>query len=211
MEHGNRDLKGIGKSISDYLGISTRPVGVKVCLEGQEVVGYAPSEKPLAFCRYVREAAQGKDFLIKMPDLDCVNAEITLGFRAPTYVNIEPRIKAKAAAVRIGPLHDCDVVLFVLSPEQIMTVAVLLGGIEASFKGEMGVCGEAMARVYESGKPNVTFLCNGARLNGGFEANELVLALPYKVLLELPPKMTKFASLGKKARDGLAQMLLRIR
>lgn len=208
-----QDLKGISKTITTYLDMSTRPVGVKVFLAGDKIdsAGCAPPDKKLHFCRLVREAASGKDFLITVDNLACPNAEVTLGFREPMYVNIEPRIKAKTAAVRVGPLEDSNVVLLVLSPEQIMIVSILLGGISAKFKGEMAVCGEAVAQVYNDGQPNVTFLCNGARMYGGYQPNELVLALPYKVFIELPSKMGKFASLSKKARDSFTQLLLRVR
>ncbi len=207
------DLKGTIKTVQDYLGMSLRPVGIKIFREADKVEapGIGKPEKRLTFCRFVREAAQGKDFLIKMEDLNCLNAEVALGFREPKYVNIEPRIKEKVTALRIGPVEDSDVVLLVLTPEQVMTMSILLEGISAKFKGDMAVCGEAMALVYNSGEPNVTFLCNGARMYGGYEPNELVLALPYKVFLGLPSRMGKFVSLSKKAKDGLAQLLLRIR
>lgn len=213
MDNNTRDVAAICKTITTYLETSNRPVGVKVYLEGDQFDDSAygaPAEK-LTFCRFVREAARGKDFFIRMKDLNCLNAEVALGFREPTYVNIEPRIKEKTAAVRIGPVEDADIVLLVLNPEQIMIMAILLEGINARFKGDMAVCGEATAYVYNTGQTNVTFLCNGARLYGGYEGNELVVALPYKVFLELPSKMTKFASLSKKARDGFARLLLRIR
>ncbi|MDI6794182.1 MAG: DUF169 domain-containing protein [bacterium] len=42
----------------------------------------------------------------------------------------------------------------------------------------MGVCGEATAAAYEQKKPKLTFLCNGARLMGGFRPNEILVAIP---------------------------------
>ncbi len=213
MQSSSQELSGISKTVASYLEMSTRPVGVKVFLQGDKIdgLGLALPQEKKTFCRFVREAALGQDFFIQMDSLSCLNAEVTLGFREPTYVNIEPRIKKKTAALRIGPVEDCDVVLLVLTPEQIMIMSILLQGANAKFKGEMGVCGEAMAQVYESGAPNVTFLCNGARINGGYEPIELIMGLPYQVFLELPSKMTKFASLSKKARDSFAQLLLRLR
>ena len=193
--------------------MSTRPVGVRLFKQGDAVddSGYDKPEKRMTFCRFVREAARGKNYLMRLDNLSCANAEISLGFREPKYVNIEPRIKEKTAALRIGPVEDAEVVLLILNAEQVMTMSILLNGIEASFKGDMGVCSESMAQVYNSGKVNVSFLCNGARTLGGYETNELMLALPYKVFLELPSKMGKFASLGNMAKAGLAQLLLRIR
>ncbi len=74
-----------------------------------------------------------------------------------------------------------------------MTLSILLGGITTSFKGEMGVCGEAVAATYNQKKPNLTFLCNGARLMGGFRSNEIVMAIP----------APEFESLAKKIENLL--------
>lgn len=213
MDSKGRDVAAICKTITTYLEAPNRPIGIKLYAEGEvfDESRYGATNEKKTYCRFVREAVHGKDFLIKMKDLDCVNAEVALGFREPNYVNIEPRIKEKIAAIKIGPVEDADVVMLVLNPEQIMIMSILLDGINAKFKGEMAVCGEATAHVHNNGQTNVTFLCNGARLYGGFEGNELVVGLPYEVFLELPSKMTKFASLSKKARDGFARLLLKIR
>lgn len=202
------DAESIGKAMASYLGMTYRPVGVKLL---KEPVKEKPSHERKTYCRFVREAAQGQDVVIGMEDLNCLNAEIVLGFREPKYVAIEPRVKEKIAAVRIGPLADADVVLFLLNAEQVMTLSILLEGVRAESQGDMGVCGEATAKVYNEGQPNVTFLCNGARLNGGYEPNDLIISLPYQRFLELPQRMSRFSSLSKKAKDGLSRLLLRIR
>jgi uncharacterized protein (DUF169 family) len=116
------------------------------------------------------------------------------------FVDVGPRIKSRTKAVRIGPLEDADVVLLVLNSEQVMIMSILLGGIKAEFKGEMAICGEAVAKVYNEGEPNVSFLCSGARELGGFETHEVVLGLPYGLFLELPDRMTKFTSLSQSVQ-----------
>jgi len=63
------------------------------------------------------------------------------------FVDMGPRIKSKTKTVRVGPLEGADVVLFVLNSEQVMIMSILLGGIKAEFKGEMAICGEAVANV----------------------------------------------------------------
>lgn len=213
MAEATEQLTGVSKTLADYLGMTTRPVGVKVYREGEAVETPSPDRKKekLRFCRFVREAAAGRDFLIRMEDLDCANAEVALGFREPKYVKIEPRIKDKIALLKVGAAEDCDVVLLLLNPEQVMTLSILLEGVNARFKGDMAVCGEAMAQVYNTGQPNVTFLCGGARTFGGYQTNDVIMALPYKTFTDLPSRMTRFSSLGKKARDGLTQLLLRIK
>jgi len=160
-----------------YLGMKEKLVGLKI---NPSEDGEHPKE-PTWFCQLVKEAAlRDKEFVISIEDLACPNADITLGFRKPRYMEIEPRIKEEVKKVRIGRVEGSDVVLLCLNAEQVMTLSILLGGITSSFKGEMGVCGEAVAATYNQKKPNLTFLCNGARLMGGFRTNEVVLAIPSK-------------------------------
>lgn len=200
--------ESIGKAVASYLGMTYRPVGVKLL---KEPVKAKPSHEKKTYCRFVHDAALGQDVVIDMADLNCLNAEVVLGFREPKYVAIEPRVKEKIEAIRIGPLEEADVVLFVLNAEQVMTLSILLEGVRAESRGDMGVCGEATAKVYNEGQTNVTFLCNGARLYGGYEPNHLIISLPYQRFLELPQKMSRFSSLSKKAKEGFSRLLLRIR
>jgi uncharacterized protein (DUF169 family) len=191
---GKEKPEEVEKRIRSYLGLCHRLVGIKISEEN--VDGKHPTV-PMTFCRAVRETLGGKELVIGIDDLDCPNAELCLGFREPMFVEVGPRIKTKTKAVHIGPLEDADVVLFVLNSEQVMIMSILLGGIKAEFKGEMAICGEAVAKVYNEGKPNVSFLCSGARDLGGFETHEIVLGLPYGLFLELPDRMTKFTSLSR--------------
>jgi uncharacterized protein (DUF169 family) len=198
---GKEKPEEIEEKVRSYLGLNHRLVGVKVSGEGTD--GNHPTVS-MTFCRAVREALGGKALVIGINDLSCPNAELCLGLREPMFVDIEPRIKSKTKAVRIGPLEDADVVLFVLNSEQVMIMSILLGGIRAEFKGEMAICGEAVAKVYNEGQPNVSFLCSGARDLGGFETHEVVLSLPYALFLELPDRMTKFASLSRSVRGHVS-------
>jgi uncharacterized protein (DUF169 family) len=157
-----------------YLGMKYHTVGIKI--NGKLNNTHKPQDK-LWFCQMVHEAGLGKEFVIKMDDLACPNAEITLGFRVPKYVNIEPRIKKAVKTIKIGSIDDADVVLLILNCEQVMMLSILLGGLNPSFKGELGVCGEAVAKVYEENTPNVSFLCQGARIFGNFKQNEIILGI----------------------------------
>ena len=191
---GKERLEEIEERVRSYLGLNHRLVGINISEEN--VDGTHPAVS-MTFCRAMREALGGKELVIGIDDLSCPNAELCLGFREPMFVDIEPRIRNRTKSVRVGPLEGADVVLFVLNSEQVMIMSILLGGIKAEFKGEMAICGEAVSRVYNEGEPNVSFLCNGARELGGFETHEVVLSLPYALFLELPDRMTKFASLSR--------------
>jgi uncharacterized protein (DUF169 family) len=201
---GKEEPEEIEERVRSYLGLNHRLVGIKISEEN--VDGNHPTDS-MTFCRTVREALAGKELVMGIDDLDCPNAELCLGFREPMFVDVEPRIKAKTKAVHIGPLGGADVVLFVLNAEQVMIMSILLGGMRAEFKGEMAICGEAVAKVYNEGEPNVSFLCSGAREFGGFEAHEVVLSLPYALFLELPDRMTRFASLSRSSKVKVDQEL----
>jgi len=178
-----------------YLGMKHNLVGIKIFTQEQDDNG-RPSQ-PMWYCQMVREASSlGKEFMVKSEDIACPNAELCLGFREPKYLEIEPRIKKKVKAVQIGKVEDSDLALLVLSPEQVMTVSILLGGLKAEFKGEMAVCGEATARAYMEKKSSLTLLCNGARMFGNFRANELVLAMPIEQLKELNARVENLLKTG---------------
>ncbi|MDO8671507.1 MAG: DUF169 domain-containing protein, partial [Dehalococcoidia bacterium] len=100
------DAGKIGESIRSYLGMTLKPVGIKI-LSADADEKFRPT-KPIHYCRAVREAAKGQTYLIKLGDEACAEAEVVLGFRDPKYVDIEPRIKTRTKAIRIGPLQDAD-------------------------------------------------------------------------------------------------------
>lgn len=199
------------QKISEYLGTATRPVGIKLIRLGDrsDNAAYDEASGSESFCWYVHEAAKGKNFLIRRKDLDCNKAEIVLGFRGPMFANIEPRIREKILGVRIGPTDNADAVMLILNPEQGMTLGNLIGGLKVTFKWNRTVCGEGMAQVYNTKQPTMTLLCIGARTDGDFEADELLVTLPYKVFIDLPSRMGKFSSMSRKAIDSMAERFRR--
>ncbi|HIC90403.1 MAG TPA: hypothetical protein EYP04_13510 [Anaerolineae bacterium] len=207
---GRGEMSEIGQveeTVRSYLDIEFPLVGIQFLMEEVES-DHPPGQ--YTFCQFVRMALEERrEFVITGGDLSCPSAELALGFREPKYVEVEPRIRKPVRAVRIGPLEGADVVLMVLNPHQVMALAILLGGIKAEFRGEMALCGEAVAQVYNTGQPNVSFLCQGARELGGFGTYELVVGLPYETVLQLPERMTKFASLKTALQGKMAQLLRR--
>lgn len=192
--------------------MSGRPVGVKVLRPGEipdeSAFDKLPSRAP--FCRYVSEAAKGKNFIMRLGDLKCNVAELTLGLREPHYGEVEMRIPGKVAALRVGPLEGADVVMLVLQPGQVMTAALIIENIQMRFRRNRAVCGDSMAEVLNSGQPRITFLCVGSRMSGGFQSDEMMLSLPYALFMELPPKMGKLAQMSRKAQDSLTHRLAKI-
>ncbi|MFH1538725.1 MAG: DUF169 domain-containing protein, partial [bacterium] len=99
-------------------------------------------------------------------------------------------------AVVIGPVEGADVVLFVLNPKQVMKMSIILGGLSAEFRGEVAVCGEATAMVHAEGIPNMTFLCQGARMYGGYMDSEVVVGVPAFLVDKLEEKTEKLQKCG---------------
>ena len=180
------------KEIRAHLGTRYNLVGIKILMEGEASEAKKPPRR-MRFCEMVHNAANGKSFEAEVEDYSCPNAVVTLGYEAPVYVDIQPRINpADTKVVRIAPLgelKDPDVVLAILNPRQIMEVSSLLDGLNADFKGSMAVCGEGTAKPFMENKPNVTFLCGGARTFGAYKDSELILGAPPAVFQELASKI----------------------
>ena len=177
--------------IRAYFGSRYHLVGVKLFKEIPE--GYPTPAKPGKFCEFVRRAAMGETILMRAEDEECHQSLIALGFQEPMFVDLQPRIEpAETKAVLIAPVEeipDPDVVLMIATPRQVMEAAALLHGIEAKFAGEIAVCGEVIAEPLKSGKPNVTFLCGGARMFADYRDSEVILGAPPEVFKELEARV----------------------
>lgn len=173
-------------SLKKELGLKLNPVGIKI---SEQLLG-KPIEKPEYFDKLVKESAlTGKTFIVTNDKLTDPYSHVSLGFEEPKYIkDYEPRIKGKTKSVKIGPTEDADVILFILNPEQGMKLTFLLKEIKAEFKCEAAITGEAIAKVYNEQKPNLTLLCGGARVYGKFKDEELVISIPKKKYDEIKDK-----------------------
>lgn len=181
----------IDNIIRSFVGSNLRLVGVRILKEKPEDKSDKP-HKPLRYSQLIREAAEGKNFTVEEKDISDANPQLALGFAEPKYVDIQPRIQpAETKALRIGPIEDSDVVLMILNPKQVMEIAQVYGPIEARFSGELGVEGEATALPHMTGKPNVSFLCNSARLLAGYRDSEVILSMPAIEAKKLAEKIEK--------------------
>lgn len=187
------------ESIRAYLGMKYFLVGVKFIPEKDSQVEILEHNRPDErkwYCQMVMEAACGKNFVATIDDMACPNSELALGMRKPKYSNMPTMIKEPIKAVVVGPLDGADVILFVLNPKQVMKMSILLGGLSVEFRGEVAVCGEATAMVYAEGLPNMTLLCNGARMYGGYTDNEVVIGVPPFLVDKIEEKVSKLQKCG---------------
>lgn len=179
--------------VRSYLGMKHGLIGVTF-LE-KDVEG-EPLPKPARFCPFNPQVLGGGTYVVRKNDLDCMTGELVMGLRQSKYAPVEPSIKKEIKAVRIGPVEDSDVVLFLVNAEQAMNLSILLVGISAEFKGEVAICGETVAKVYLDQQPNLSMLCNGARMFGGFSRNDMVIGMPYSVLIDLADKIKALTQTG---------------
>ncbi len=187
--------------ISRFVGSRLKPVGVKI-LKSMPKDKTKKPKKPLWYSQLIRQAAKGRQFMVEKDDIEDVKPHIALGFIKPKYVDIQPRISPAATkAIRIGPIEGADVVLMILTPKQVMQIAQVYGPIDACFKGELGVEGEATALPLKSGKANVSFLCNSARLLGGFQDSEVILSMPIRQAKTLVKKILRRNEAIQQKRD----------
>lgn len=180
------------KIIREYLGMRHSLVGIKILRESTNPELSKKPKKRMRFCELVKEAAAGSSFEEYLEDEACPEAAVALGFEEPTYVDVQPRISpAQTKVIKIAPLEESanpDVVLAILNPRQAMQLAALLDGVEAKFSGSIA-CGEAVAKPYMDKKPNISFLCGGARTFADFKDSEIIFGAPPETFKRLAEKI----------------------
>lgn len=171
--------------LKNYLRMPHSPVQVHIRRDGGADDGAErPPLNAETYCQLVRRAAGGEDITLDakgVRELSCPSPELALGFREPKYMDVQPRLAGGTRQVLLGVGNEGrgepDVILLILTPAQATDLALLLGGIQARFAGQMAVCGEATAMVHRDGRANVSFLCHGCRELAGYGADEVVVGI----------------------------------
>jgi uncharacterized protein (DUF169 family) len=208
MSSKKTNWKRIDETIRAYLGLKHHLVGVKIRKKDiQEEEKNLKPEKPLAYCHMVRIASQhGKTFLYDKTDEACPTAEFILGFREPKYSKIEHRIEpSDTKSVLIAPLDQMDgnpdVIITTVTPKQMMDLTTILQTgkaelLSAVFKGE-AACAEFTGKPYMEHKPNLSFLCNGARVvYSDFRDAEILFGAPAHTYIHVAETMDRISKTG---------------
>lgn len=208
MSSKKTNWKRIDETIRAYLGLKHHLVGVKIRKKDiQEEEKRLKPEKPLAYCHMVRIASQhGKTFLYDKTDEACPTAEFILGFREPKYSKIEYRIEpSDTKSILIAPLDqmagDPDVIIATVTPKQMMDLTTILQAgkaelLSAWFKGE-AACAEFTAKPYMEHEPNLSFLCNGARVvYSDFRDAEILFGAPAHTYIHVAETMNRISKTG---------------
>jgi len=162
-----------------HFEIQLKPVAVIFLDKEEEALG------EYRFCEAVRIVAErGERVVINEFNLTCAGALVSLGFIT------EDGEETKTIVLEEYKGQECDVVLVVTNPERIMRIAMFYKrlfdeDLNAMFSGENAVCGEATAFVRKSGKPNISFLCPGAREIGRYRKDEIVIGFPHETFRKI--------------------------
>jgi len=208
MSSKKTNWKRIDETIRAYLGLKYHLVGVKIRKKDiQEEEKRLKPEKPLAYCHMVRIASlHGKTFLYDKTDEACPTAEFILGFREPKYSKIEYRIEpSDTKSILIAPLDqmdaDPDVIIATVTPKQMMDLTTILQAgkaelLSAVFKGE-AACAEFTAKPYMEHEPNLSFLCNGARVvYSDFRDAEILFGASAQTYIHAAETMDRISKTG---------------
>lgn len=180
-----------------FFELPASPVAVKINSDK------SPDElTPRRYCEMVRlSAAHGDTFTFTVDDLSCASAELALGFEEPKYGEVYPRIKpANTKQVTLAPLEKADfepdAVIVIGNPQKIMRMATTLAKIHgkevtSKFKGEFAVCGECTAIPVMENTVNLSLLCAGARMFGGYEKDEIAVGFPIEEFETLAEGLTR--------------------
>lgn len=180
-----------------FFELPASPVAVKINSENP-----AGHLTPRRYCEMVRLSALHGDIItFTVDDLSCASAELALGFEEPKYGEVYPRIKpAGTRQVTIAPLEKADfepdAVIVIGNPQKLMRIATTLAKVQGSevsskFKGEFAVCGECTAIPVMEGAVNLSLLCAGARMFGGFQKDEIAVGFPIQEFENLAEGLTR--------------------
>lgn len=184
----------LSKKFRKLFELPSSPVAVRIISDESQEKKSIP---PMRFCEMVRRCAfYGESFLFGVEQLTCTSGELALGFTAPTYGEVYPRIKpAQTKLVSLTPLEKTqkkpDIVIIIGNPRKIMRVSSVLSKlhekqpVEAKFKGEFAVCGECTTIPYMEKKANLSLLCDEARMFSGYRDDEIVMGFPIEDFIRI--------------------------
>ncbi|MGQ9788504.1 MAG: DUF169 domain-containing protein [Candidatus Hadarchaeaceae archaeon] len=209
--------------------MSMSPVAIRISDKVEEIPGAKRPSSSISYAEALRRAATfGDSFLLLKEDINRTEDEINLGFSEPVYVDIQPRVKpAKTRSVYIAPLEKfvgrADVILVISNPVKMMKLVQIFHRLTgemftSSMKASGGVCsGEATAIPLVDKRANLTLLCSGDRIFGGFREDELMMGLPAELFFKVvdllkEPKLTEAlcGCLMSDIPDNLKEGLLKL-
>ena len=201
--------KELEKDLMELLKLQEYPVGVKFATEDKDFRGAQKSKKDLYSCQMLKIASMG-GYVIAAPDerLVCSNERLCFGFEEVKEKNIDSQMRyAKSREIaekqvalrpktkciglicgRLGRLRFSPDVL-VLTVDAWQTTRLVHAYVHETGEdmifttGTNAIpCAYGLVYVHETGKPNITFPCSGARAYGKFRNDEINFDIPWAMI-----------------------------
>jgi len=200
-------LRETEEILRSYLGLKNHLVGVKLEKNCETLKGVFKPEMSMAFCQMIREASfKGDKFLYGLEHEKCPTAQLVLGLKDFKYLKGDYRtVSSGIKRILVSPLSEIDVMpdvaLAILNPRQMMNLAMIFYAVEgkslsSEFTGEHA-CAEFFAEPYMDGKPNISFLCSGAReVYSDYRDDEAIFGAPLEVYIQASEIVKKLDEMG---------------
>jgi len=204
------NLSESSREFQRLLRLRTCPVGVRLCSSEEDLAqGKVPAVK-LTLCQMIKGAAHaGWQLACPKDQMGCFTAQLMLGFREQTEEDVEHHVRqftdnkqvarrmienkpklpfGQMAGVLTGPLggFSPDVVVFVVDALQalgLIEAYTYSTGENLSFVNGVSsaACSYGVIATYQSGRPNLSIPCVGAKRYGQLQDNELLFTVPLAV------------------------------
>ncbi|PKM92518.1 MAG: hypothetical protein CVU81_00035 [Euryarchaeota archaeon HGW-Euryarchaeota-1] len=203
------DNKELEKDLMELLKLQEYPVAVKFAVEDNDFKGVQKPKKDLYSCQMLKIASTG-GYVIAAPQerLVCPNERLCFGFEEVQEKNInsqmryaksreiaekeiELRPKTKCIGIICGRLErvrfEPDILVLTVDAWQATRLAhayVHETGEDMTFVSGTNAlpCAYGLVYVRNTGKPNITLPCSGARSYGKYGSDEMSFNIPWSMM-----------------------------
>lgn len=196
FENKTSDYKMMSKKIRVMFRLDKSPVAVKLYENEDEVKEILPKfEGKQRHCGMLYDVAKNKSsYYATVDEMTCINGATALGLLNGDLMEGVPKIDSMMGAVGYSPLEKSkflpDVVIMYCNAIQIMNITQILRQatgkrMNADFGGVISLCGDVVAKPYNTNESNVSFACNGSRGFTDILPDEMVIGLTMDDVLSI--------------------------
>lgn len=196
FENKTSDYEMISKKIQTMFELDKSPVAVKLYENEDDAKAILPKyEGKERHCAMVFDAAKNKSsYYATLDEISCPNGAIALGLMDAKLIEGVPKVDPIMKAVAYSPLEksqfEPDSVIMYCGAMQIMKISQILRQstgkrIHADSGGIASLCGDVVAKPYNTKESNVSFACNGSRGFTDIKPEEMVIGLTMEDILSM--------------------------
>lgn len=196
FENKTSDYEMISQKIQTMFELDKSPVAVKLYEDEEEAKKILPKyEGKERHCGMVYDAAKNKStYYATLDEISCPNGAIALGLMDAKLIEGVPKIEPIMNAVAYAPLEksqfEPDSVIMYCNAIQIMKITQILRQssgkrTHADSGGIASLCGDVVAKPYNTKESNASFACKGSRGFTDIRPDEMVIGLTMEDILSI--------------------------